>query len=69
MMNNQMMQMLQGFKANPMKLLLQRRLNVPQSMMNDADAIINHLLKTGQISQQQINSAYQMVGQLRNNLQ
>ena len=60
-MNNptQFMQALQQFKANPMQMLLQRRLNVPQNMMNDPSAIINHLLQTGQINQNQINQAYQ----------
>lgn len=63
MMNNpmqNMMGMLQQIKANPMQFLMQRRLNVPQSMANDPQAILNHLVSTGQVSQQQINSAYQM---------
>ena len=62
-MNNpvQLMQALQQFKANPAQMLLQRKLNVPQNMMNDPSAIINHLLQTGQISQDQINAAYQMM--------
>lgn len=55
-----MMQMLQQFRANPMQMLMQRRLNVPQTMANDPSAILNHLLQTGQISQQQVNNAYQM---------
>lgn len=56
-----LMQMVQQFKANPMQMLMQRRMNVPQNMMNDPQAIINHLLQTGQISQEQLNSAYQMM--------
>lgn len=59
MMNNNVIQMLQTFKANPMQYLMQRRLNVPQSMMNDPNAIINHLLQTGQVNQDQLNRAYQ----------
>lgn len=61
-MNNigNIVQMLQQFKSNPAQMLLQRRLNVPQGMMNDPNAIINHLLKTGQVSQEQLNSAYQL---------
>lgn len=68
MMNNSMngiMQMLQQFKQNPMQMLLQRRLNVPQNVMNDPNAILNYLVQSGQVSQQQINSAYQMMGQFR----
>lgn len=64
MMNNPM-QMLQQFKANPMQFLMSRRMNVPQNMMNDPNAIINHLLSTGQISQEQLNRAYQMAGQFK----
>lgn len=62
---NNMMQMLQSFKANPMQMFMQRRLNVPQNMMNDPNAIVNHLLQTGQISQAQLNAAYQQMGQFR----
>lgn len=62
-MNNpmNMMQMLQQFKANPMQMLMQRRFNVPQSMAGDPNAIINHLLQTGQVNQSQINQAFQMM--------
>ena len=61
-MNNQMnfMQMFQQFRANPMQMIIQSRMNVP-SGMNDPNQILNHLLKTGQITQDQINSAYQMM--------
>lgn len=60
MMNNPL-QMLQQLKANPMQFLMQKRMNLPQGMsMNDPQAILNHLLQTGQVSQQQINQAYQM---------
>lgn len=67
MMNNPMMGMgnimgmLQQLKANPMQMLMQRRMNIPQGVpMNDPQAILNHLVSTGQVSQQQINNAYQM---------
>ena len=67
MMNNlgALMNMVQQFRSNPMQMLLQRRMNVPQNMMNDPSAILNHLLATGQISQQQVNSAYQALQQYR----
>ncbi len=51
-------QMLQQFKANPMQMILQRRFNIPQNMTGDPNAMIQHLLSTGQISQNQLNSAY-----------
>lgn len=64
-MNNQILQMLPQLKANPLQFLLQRRLNIPPNMANDPQAILNHLLQTGQITQQQVNAAYQQMGQFR----
>ena len=60
MLNNQMLSMLQQVKANPVQFLMQNRLNIPANIANDPQAILNHMLKTGQISQQQLNNAYQM---------
>lgn len=54
------MGMLQQFRQNPMQMLMQRGMNVPQGIANDPQAILNHLLQTGQINQQQVNQAYQM---------
>lgn len=65
MMPNNPMALLQQLRANPMQFLLQRRFNVPQGMAGDPNAIINHLMQTGQISQQQLNSAYQMAQSFR----
>ena len=65
MMNNQLLQMLQQIKTNPMQFLMQRRLNVPANMANDPNAIVNHLLQTGQVSQEAVNRAYQQMGQFR----
>ena len=57
-------QMLGQIKSNPMQFLLQRKVNVPQNMMNNPQAIINHLVQTGQVNQNQINIAYQMAQQM-----
>ena len=72
MMNNpmsgmgNMMGMLQQLKANPMQFLMQRRMNLPQGIsMNDPQAILNHLVQTGQVNQNQINNAYQMMQRFR----
>ena len=62
---NNLMAMLQQFRANPMQMLLQQRLNVPGNIVNDPNAILNHLLSTGQVSQQQVNRAYQMAQRFR----
>lgn len=61
---NQIMNMYQQLRSNPMQLLA-RRFNLPQGMnMNNPNDIIQHLLNTGQIQQQQYNSARQYAEQL-----
>ena len=61
MLPNQLSGMLQQIKANPIQFLMQRRFNLPNNVpANDPQAILNHLLRTGQVSQQQINNAYQI---------
>lgn len=52
---NDLMQMYQQMKSNPMQLL-SRRFNIPQDLNNPND-IIQHLLNTGQVSQAQVNNA------------
>ena len=65
MINPQMLTVLQQLKANPMQFLLQRKMNIPQNIsLNDPNAILNYLLSTGQINQNQINQAYQAARQL-----
>jgi hypothetical protein len=52
--------MYQQLRTNPMQMLA-RRFNLPQGMnMNNPNDIIQHLLNTGQISQQQLNSVVGM---------
>lgn len=53
------MQMLSQLKSNPLGLLRQAGFNVPGNMNNPQD-IIQHLMNSGQISQQQLNQAQQM---------
>ena len=66
MMTNNVMAMLQQFKMNPMQFLLQRRMNIPQNIpLNDPNAILNYLASSGQISQSQIDRAYQMAQRMR----
>lgn len=52
------MEMVNQFKQNPMAML-QQRYNIPANI-NDPNAIIQHLLNTGQVSQAQVNYAMQM---------
>lgn len=48
-------QQMQALKANPMQFLLEKRLNIPPEIQNDPRAIAQHLLNTGQMSQDQMN--------------
>lgn len=57
MMNN-ILSMINQFKSNPMALLSQR-FNIPANI-TDPQAIIQHLLNSGQINQNQLNSVMQM---------
>ena len=62
---NNMMQLLEQFKANPVQMLMQMKLNIPANIANDPSAILNHLMSTGQVSQDQVNRAYQMAQRFR----
>lgn len=60
---NPMMSMIEQFKQNPIGML-SKRYNFPQTMNNPND-ILQYLLNTHQVSQQQVNYVMQM----RNNPQ
>lgn len=52
---NDVFNVLNTLKQNPMQILA-RKFNIPQNVnLHDPNAIIQHLLNTGQISQQQVN--------------
>ena len=52
--------MYQRFRQNPMQLLNQR-FNIPQNVnLSDPNAILQHLMNSGQVSQNQINQVMQM---------
>lgn len=57
---NQMAQMYQQLRSNPAQLLASR-FNLPQGInMNNPNDIIQHLLNTGQVTQQQVNNVMGM---------
>jgi hypothetical protein len=63
-MNNPMMgmntvQMIQQLKANPIQFLQRAGFNVP-SNLNSPNDIIQHLMNSGQVSQQRYEQARQM---------
>lgn len=58
------MQMVQQLKANPIQFLQRAGYNVP-SNLNSPNDIIQHLMNSGQVSQDAYNRARQMVAQFR----
>ena len=50
--------MLTQFKQNPMGML-SKKYNIPQNM-NDPNEILQHLLNSGQVSQEQVNRVMKM---------
>ena len=56
---NNMISMYQRFMQNPAQALMEAKFNVPQGMNNPND-ILQHLMNTGQVSQQRINQVMQM---------
>lgn len=44
------------FMQNPMQALLASKYNIPQEYSNNPEQIINYLLNSGQITQQQLDS-------------
>ena len=62
---NSILSAVQSLKQNPMQFILQRKFNVPQNIANDPNAIIQHLMNTGQVSQQSYNEAVRKIGLMR----
>lgn len=58
------MQLLQELRANPMQFLRQAGYNVPGNL-GDPNQIIQHLMNSGQVTQQRYDQARQMAAQFR----
>lgn len=65
---NQFFNSFRGFMGNPMQMLMQR-MNIPQNMANEPNAIIQHLMSSGQMNQSQYNQLKQISDQIQNNPQ
>lgn len=55
---NNILSMISQFRQNPMQMLMQKY-KIPQNM-NNPQEIIQHLLNSGQVTQDQVNKAMQM---------
>lgn len=54
----------QQFMQNPMQVMVQRKLNIPQNIANDPQAIVQHLMNTGQMNQDTYNKLNNMSRQM-----
>lgn len=56
-MNNNMMMMFRQFMSNPGQMM--QSMGIPQNLQGNPQAVIQHLMDTGRISQAQYNQAQQ----------
>jgi len=64
-MSKQIMQNIQMLKSNPMAFI-QKRFDLPENVpINDPNAIVNYLVKSGQVSQEDVNNAYRAMQRFR----
>lgn len=60
MQNNSLMSNLQQLKENPAQFLMQRKFNIPQEYQNSPQEMVDYLVQSGQVSQDQVNKVMQM---------
>lgn len=60
-----MMGQFQTFLTNPMQYMIQQRLNIPQNLINNPQAAIQHLLSNGSMSQQQYQTLQQVAQRIQ----
>ena len=63
MTNNQILAMYDRLLQNPMKIL--GNLGIPNNIINDPQAILQHLMNSGKITQDQYNQAVRMASNFR----
>ena len=59
-MNTNILNMFNNFIQNPVQALSGANFNIPQNITNNPQAIIQHLLSSGQVSQSQVNQAMEV---------
>ena len=58
-----------GFIQNPMQFFAQRKMNLPQDVMQNPQAAVQQLLNSGQMSQSQFDQLQKMAQQIAGNPQ
>lgn len=64
---NPYMQALNSLQQNPVGFLARQKLNLPQNFQGGPREMVQHLLNTGQISQQQVQSLQNQINQFMGN--
>lgn len=62
---NNMFNQLQSFMQNPMNAI--SKMGIPQQYMNSPDSIIQYLMNSGRLSQEQYNQAVSKAKELQSN--
>ena len=65
MQGNNFTQALGALKQNPLQFLARSGVKLPENISNDPNEIIQHLMNTGQVSQERYNAVMQTVGKMR----
>lgn len=64
MMNPQMQNMLKQLQSNPKEFIQNVGANIPEGMMNDPQAMVQHMIMTGQVSSPVLQRILPMIRQL-----
>lgn len=56
-----------AFMQNPMQMIMNRGINVPQNMMNNPSSIIQQMMNNGSLNQQQYNMARNIAQRVQSN--
>ena len=64
MMNNNMQEQLRQLQANPKEFLQKAGVNVPEEMLGNPQAMVMHLMQTGQVNNPALQRAMQMARQM-----
>lgn len=59
----------QRFIQNPIQYMLQKNLNIPPEYTNDTNGVIQYLMNTGKLTQEQYNWVKQQADQIEHNPQ
>ena len=64
-MTNQNLEMLQKLQRNPREFIQKAGVNIPEEMINDPKAMVQHLIMTGQVSNPMLQQVMPMIRQMK----